>query len=224
MTLTDEETLQIAAVHSEATDAPRFAGAVAKWFRDAILATTETGGLAAIGVGVRAGGMSAILCEIADRMTPPEFVVFSVDPYGRMPLYSPEPAGTEYGDLYYLQARMRLAPYRRSVMFKTTAQHFLCQVLPTYRWWVDGIEYPIARRFVSFAYVDGQHEHVNVVQEVAALSSFMAPGGIIAIANTELVPTAIALLKGSYRLGLTNHIHWSRPDQVDHQRDAFTVP
>jgi len=223
MTVTDAEIHGIVENYAKYTDAPQDIEVVARWCADAMEATGETGGCAAIEIGVRCGGTSAIMCALADAMGLKEFLVISVDPYGMMPFYTPELTDKVYGESDYTEAKTVLAGFARSAFFRMTAGDFIASVLPTYRWWVRGTQHPSSRRFLSFAFVDGQHEDTNVVQEVAGLVPFIAPGGVVAIDNTNVVERAVALLKDSPRLGLTKQVHWVSP--IDkHQRDAFTVP
>jgi hypothetical protein len=221
--LEDAEVQEIVEKYAGGTDAPGSIYFVARWFRDSLEATRGTGACAAMEIGTRLGGASAMFCAIADRVADPEFVVLSVDPFGQMPLYSPGLRDNPFGEEYYAEARKLLARFPRSVLFRMAAGDFIASVLPTYRWWREGVEYPGARRFLSFAYLDGQHEETNIVQEAAGLAPFIAPGGVIAIDNTELVPGAVALLGKSPRLGLRNHVHWAGPGG-GHERDAFSVP
>lgn len=222
MTLSDPEVQSVVDGYADSTDAPGSIVVVARWFRDALEQTRGTGGCAALEIGVRGGGTSAIMCAIAEAVAEPSFLVLGADPYGLMPYYSPGPAPPVHGDEFYTAAKSLLGPFRRSVLFRMTAMDFISVVLPNYSWWVEGKQYPASRRFLSFVFLDGQHENVNVVQEAAGVVPFMAPGGVLAIDNTELVPEAVALLKASPRLGLREHLHWASADSPL-QRDRFTV-
>ena len=228
MPLSDAEVHEIVNRHRGSTDSGETADVPALWFRDAINGTERNpdGGPVAVEIGVRAGGMSAIFCDIAKAIGTECFMVLSVDPYGLAPYYSPRKIGTDYDEIMYVAAKRRLADFPNSAMFRMTASDFLTRVLPDYRWWYKGNQYPSGRRFVAFAYVDGQHDDVSVVSEVAALVPHMTRGGMIAIDNTEACPAAVEMLSASARFHFTKRIDWSgKGTSYDYlRRVAFTIP
>ena len=228
MALTADRIREIVAAHRDQTDDPDGIAVVADWFRQALEGTASEWGEAALEIGVRSGGTSAILCEMAEEFGLTGFAVLSVDPYGNIPLYSPSLSGNTYGEDHYVTAKRVLAQYPRSALFRMTADEFIHSVLPVHRWWFGGLVFPAKRRYLSFVYLDGQHDHPSVVSEVEALVPFMAPRGIIAIDNTESVPGAIEALAGSPRLGLGRRLHWENTpggrNHSPHTRDGFEVP
>lgn len=223
-----DNVLPIVEQYKDQTDAPKAVRPVAAWFVEAVLSTHDRGGCAAVEFGVLNGGMSSLLMAAWEVTLPHEGRLFlSVDPYGNLAYYGPGPDRRTYGEDSYNAARENLRRFQRSAFFRMAADDFIAHVLPTYRWWFGGRAYPPARRFLAFAYLDGQHEASNVVHEVAGVYEYMAPGGIIAVDNTELVPDAIALLDRSQRLRFARHDHWEIPSdsQIErHHRDAFVVP
>jgi hypothetical protein len=205
------------------TDGGDTVGVAAEWFLKALGESREHGGLAAVEIGVRNGGMSAIFCGLAGD---PNFLVLSVDPYGSMPMLSPGSRAT-YGEENYGAARKVLGEFPNSVLFRMPSEDFLARVLPWFRWWRGGVEFPLSRRFIAFAWVDGQHDDVSVVGDVAGLYPFMAPNGVIAIDNTEDCPAALAMIRSSPKLAFLGEAKWQGEIASPYaylSRSAFTVP
>ena len=176
------------------TDAPASIGEVLDRFR-ASLGDSE--GEAAVEVGVRAGGTSASMCLLTrDR---PGFIVLSVDPWGNAP--SIERGGDvsdllDYGDGHYATARRLLSSFPNSALFRMDADLFLSVVLPVFRWWEAGREYPTRSRWLSFIWLDGPHDDADVAREALLSLPILAPGGRLCIDNADRCPRAIALLEG----------------------------
>ena len=224
----DQEVREIANRRESWTDGSKGeAFNMAFWCRDALAATESTGGLAVVEIGVRRGGMSAIFCDLVERTPVPGRIVLSVDPWGDAPYFDgvsrPQPGPLRYGEDLYAEARRLLAESPRSAVFRMPSEDFIAHVLPTYRWWFDGRGFPTSRRFVAFAWVDGQHENTHLVQDVAGLVPFVAPGGTIALDNVRGLPEGVALLAASPRLGLVRGLHWASRVS-DRECDLFTVP
>ena len=212
----------LVAKYGAATDSQDHGKGVVEWFAQAVDRTRDRGGRAAIEIGVRAGGTSAMLCGVADQIAPDGFMVFSVDPWGGRPFFVGASEGPRYGEDLSTSAKARLAPFWRSAVFRMTSREFIYGVLPWYRWWVDGTEYPASRRFLSFVFLDGQHESAGVVQEAVGVLPFMAPGGAIVVDNTESCPSAIAMLHSSPLFSGSGTAHWEAPGG-SHRRDALVV-
>lgn len=203
MALTPEE---LDAIHEKwrrytDEDVMRPASPVLRWCHEALL--SAKGGEAALEIGVREGGSSAMFCEVALRVAPGNFRVLSVDPYGEMPMYSHGSANaSRYGDSVYDVARSVLTPFPNSILYKMTDTEFLHRVLPTLTWWWTGHEHPASRRFLAFSFLDGPHEATAVVEEFCAVLRHTAPGGAIAIDNVESIPGVVEMLAKSARLGV----------------------
>lgn len=78
--MTDEVIHSAVDLFAPLTDGPEAAALVARRF---VRAMEESAGEAALEIGVRAGGMSAIFCRLAAA----PFMVISVDPWGRAPYF-----------------------------------------------------------------------------------------------------------------------------------------
>lgn len=170
------------------TDGPASSAIVAQRFCNAL---SESQGEAALEIGVRAGGMSAIFCHIARSLAPPSFMVFSVDPWGSAPYMEGGKDvswGLGYDDGCYVRARLLLAGFPGSVLYRLDADTFLCHLLPNLRWWVEHEPHPQRANFLSFAYLDGRHDGLSVAGELARVAPFVAPGGCVMIDNIDKCP------------------------------------
>lgn len=180
------------------TDGPEDAEPVACRFAQAL---SEAGGEAALEIGVRAGGMSAIFCYLAARLRPPPFMVFSIDPWGCAP-YAERGEDVSsilaYGERFYAEARALLARFPNSVLYRLDADLFLDGVLPHLRWWFEHTAFPTSPRFLSFAYLDGRHDAASVVSETMRVLPHVAPRGCVLIDNVDKCPEAAAFLRAAF--------------------------
>lgn len=160
-------------------------------------ALAESKGQAALEVGVRAGGTSALMCVLAASR--PDFLVIGVDPYGNAPYWErgrDTSGALDYGDEHYARARALLAHFSNHALFRMDADTFLAGVLPRYSWWSLGRRFPDHERFVAFAFLDGPHDDASVCREALLVLPFLAPAARLCIDNVGLCPGAVALLDG----------------------------
>lgn len=186
-----------AARHAGDTDSPAGLEPLGLLFAS-LLATTR--GMAALEIGVRAGGTSGVMCELARQLAPPGFVVLSVDPWGHAPYME---AGRDvsplldYGDAHYARARAVLAPYANSLLFRLDADTFLDALLPRLRWWHAHRCHPSSDRFLSLVYLDGRHDDDSVLGEVRRVLPHVCEGGTIVIDDVDKCPRAVEILTRS---------------------------
>lgn len=174
------------------TDDPKGIHLVMERFLEAL---SRSDGEAALEVGVRAGGTSAMMCEIARRsgLAGPQFRVLSVDPYGECPYIEggkDVSSRLDYGEHFYVQAKTLLAPFANSILFRMDADSFLRSVLPSYAWWFEHKRFPSRRPFLSFAYLDGPHDSADVASQALMLWDLVVAGGEICIDNGDHCPAA----------------------------------
>jgi len=177
------------------TDAPSTIGDVLEQFA---LSLREAQGQAAIEIGVRAGGTSAAMCSLAAHLD--DFLVIGVDPWGNAQYLEggrDVSRQLDYGDAYYCGARRLLATFPNHSLFRMEADAFLSHVMPRYRWWRHGRQYPTCERWLSFAYLDGPHDDEDVAREALLLLPLLSPRGRISIDNAERCPNAVRLLGGT---------------------------
>lgn len=194
------------------TDGPENARGIAARFAAAIEAAPA--GEAALEIGVRSGGTSAMMCFIAERLLERPFAVLSVDPYGRMPYlenHRDVSAVLDYGEQHYARTRQLLAGFQSSIFFRLDVEPFLLHLLPHLAWWFEHRRYPTEERFLSFAFLDGPHDDRGVALQCALLLPRMAPGASLVIDNSDKCPGASALLP---RLAPGLQIDWMPPARL----------
>ena len=171
-------------------------------------------GEAALEIGVRSGGTSAMMCMIAEKLLDRPFAVLSVDPYGHMPYLEAHQDVSrvlDYGEAHYAHARRLLAGFRSSLLYRLDVETFLLHLLPHLSWWFDHQRYPTEQRFLSFAFLDGPHDDRSVALQCALLLPRMAPGACLVIDNADKCPGAAALLP---RLAPGLQIDWMPPARL----------
>jgi hypothetical protein len=179
---------------ADQTDLPDHAAAVASCF---IAALRDSGGVAALEIGVRAGGMSAILCDLAASLRPLPFMVISVDPWGERE-YTEDGYDVSdllgYGEAFYGDARRLLSQFDNSLLFRLDADTFLDRLLPGLRWWYLHDQFPREQRFLSFVYLDGRHDAASVTSEARRIAPFVAGQGVILVDNFDKCSEAYGAL------------------------------
>lgn len=113
-------------------------------------------------LGVDAGKYSEILCRAN-----PDLHLYSIDPW-KNSAYEPEvPEKTNYNKVYlnrrYQEAKKRLAPYNGTIIRKTS--------LNALKDFKDGS--------LDFVYIDGNHNFVNVANDIHWWNKKVKVGGII---------------------------------------------
>ena len=109
-------------------------------------------------IGVWRGEFSERLC--AEN---PALHLFCVDPWQAYPGYL-APSGVELASDAYGQAQVRLAPYRVTILKKSS---------------LAALE-DIPDDSLDFVYIDGNHSFLHVVQDLEGWSQKVKPGGIVA--------------------------------------------
>lgn len=192
--LEDAEVLAALRLYASLTDGPDLAAPVAQRF---VQALRQSSGDAALEVGVRAGGMSAIFCQLAAALHRGDFMVLSVDPWGCAPYFE---AGRDvssvlrYDDHFYAVARQLLGRFPNNMLFRLDADTFLDHLLPHLRWWIAHVAYPRATPFLSFVYLDGRHDARSVIGEVLRILPYLVDHGCIVVDNVDKCPEACQFL------------------------------
>jgi hypothetical protein len=165
-------------------------------------------GNASMEIGVRCGGMSALLCTLAEEARKEFYPIFSVDPWGNAPYvdndgrdWAPE---CRYGDDNYVQAKTILATKPNSFLFRQDSRSFLEMTLDEYSWFHEGIRYvPI----FDFIYQDGLHDDEGVIDDVFLATDYCSDDFVIVIDDSNQCPGALKYIKDKFGYHVREFIH-----------------
>ena len=133
--------------------------------------------------GTRSGGSAlmwlTLLREAKDRRP-----VWTVDPYGKKhyPPGAIDHRDYKYGDEHYGTAKQLLAPYVEHSHFLMTSGDFLRR-MHRCPYWDNGT--PREMDQLGFAFLDGDHSGVSVIEDVLALRRWLQPTGVVLVDNVD---------------------------------------
>lgn len=152
------------------------------------------GGLS-IEVGTRRGGSAFLMLSMIRDLYPERDrpMLFTVDPYGKKPYFGGDGIVSEglYGAEEYLAMKRLLSGFSNHAHWYLESSDFFLAA-PTLRYWHRGE----LRRMdkISFALLDGDHDHLTISAEVLSLFDLMAPAGVILVDNVDRDEHTLACL------------------------------
>lgn len=161
----------------------------------------ESSGRVLVEIGVREGHTSHALALLASQAPQPTIVI-GIDPWGNAPygMGDTMTAQSMYGSEMYCAAKRRLAPFERHYLLPLPSA-VAALVLPQFVWFAQGQQYSVQEQGIAFAFLDGQHTNVVVLDELNWLWPLMAPGGMIVVDDADCVARAIELWRFAHNRG-----------------------